>query len=394
MGIFNNLKKSKKQKKSVEKEAQSKKKKRKFKLLKSQRERRREKANRDENFDMFRGWIGDRDYRTFQGLINGILVILGVVVGIFGCYFTVKGLNKYHFDLENNTNPIGDELVFSRSEAKLKFGGAWTDKDRNVTIVKLNYNDQARELLSTKGSNYKIFIVDDDNKVGKKVKMSYGILGTKGSGFLFVKGKLDKKAYQVILTNQLNIDKDDSEENSLSNSGGVGKNVKDLSQSELEESMSKTEKSDIDKKGHINFNKNSHKPNVDYIDFRVNTYSKSTKVMNESFLNSAGEIDYAKALDETTTKKAVEDVAKSIKQEEENNKKDKIRLAEFKDRVKQNKDDEDAKENVESIKKDIKERNETIKQYEKLKSRYENEDFDKSSFGDMQENYKVIHSVK
>ena len=34
------------------------------------------------------------------------------------------------------------------------------------------------------------------------------------------------------------------------------------------------------------------------------------------------------------------------------------------------------------------------KELEKLKKRYVEEDFDKSSFGDMQENYKVIHSTK
>lgn len=391
MGVFDKLKKKNKDEKSL---SDSKKKNKRTRIFKSKRERRKEKENRDENFAMFRGIIGDRDYRTYQGMINGILVIVAFIIGVFGIYFTTNGLSKYNFDLENNTNPIGDELEFSRSEAKLKFGGAWTDKNKEVTIVKLNYNDKARQMLSTKGSKYKIFVVDDKRKLKGKVKMSYGILGTKGSGFLFINGKLDKKAYQVILTNQLDITPTESDDSSVSSSsGGVDSNPEDLSQTELEESVSKIDKNDINKKGHINFDKNSHKPNVDYIDFRVNTYSKSTKVMNESFRKPNGEIDYAKALDKTTTKKAVENVDKSIKEENQKNKNDEIRLNEYKDRVKQNKDDEDAKEEIKSIKKDIKERDEKIEKYKKLKSRYENEDFDKSSFGDMQENYKMIHST-
>ncbi|MCW0998231.1 flagellar biosynthesis protein FliS, partial [Streptococcus anginosus] len=88
------------------------------------------------------------------------------------------------------------------SEAKLKFGGAWTDKNRDVTVVKLGYNKKAREELSTKGTQYKLFVVDNDNKIQKHAKISYGILGTQGDGFLIIDGKLDKKAYQIVMTNQ------------------------------------------------------------------------------------------------------------------------------------------------------------------------------------------------
>ncbi|HCU7653984.1 TPA: hypothetical protein OVC47_001570 [Staphylococcus aureus] len=399
MKLFKGGKKSKNKKKKENTTSSTKsesKKTKKFKFFKSQRERRREKANRDEDFEMFRGIAGDRDYRTYQGLINGILVFIGVAITVLGGILTIGGLNNYKQFLDNNTTPIGDTLTFGKSEASLKFGGAWTDKNRNVTVVKLKYSKGARSKLSTQGKQYKLFIKDDENKVKKNIKMGYGVLGTHGDGFLFINGKLDKKAYQVIITNQLDITSGDDSETDTSGSSStsnISKRADELTQSELEESLSKTKRSDYKDNGRINFGKNSHKPNVDYIDFRVNAYSDSTKVINDNFQKPNGEIDYSKVIDKTTIDDVVKAVDKDIKQNKEKTKSYKAGIKEFEQRVKKNKDDEDAKENIKTLKKKVEDNEEELKELENLKKRYIEEDFDKSSFGDMQENYKVIHST-
>src|SRR5699024_11230347 len=106
-----------------------------------------------------------------------LFVIASFACIVLGVVLTLSGFASRRVLFRSNTTPAGEELKFSNSEAKLNFGGAWTDKKRDVTVVKLQYNKKAREELSTKGTQYKLHIVDDSNKVQDKIKMSYGILG-------------------------------------------------------------------------------------------------------------------------------------------------------------------------------------------------------------------------
>ncbi|WP_194748018.1 hypothetical protein [Staphylococcus chromogenes] len=370
--------------------------KRKRKIFKSQREKRREKANRDVNYDMFRGWFGDRDYRTKQGLVNALLVVIAMTFLILGVFWTATGFSKYKFYLANNTTPIGDTLEFGKSEATLKFGGAWTDKNREVTVVKLHYNDKSRELLSTQGKNYKLFVIDDKGEIINRAKLSYGLLGTQGDGFLFINGKLDKRAYQIVITNQLDVGDSSTDSDTGIDSKGENENLAEradeLTQSELEESLSKVKRSDVSENGRINFLKNSHKPNVDYIDFRVNAYSDSTKVVNDNFKKANGTIDYSKVLDETTVQSVIKSVDSDIKSKENEIEQLKVRKDEFKERLKRNKDDKTSKDNISSIDKKLEENNKSLENLKKLKEKYEQENFDKSSFGEMQEKFKMIKS--
>lgn len=51
----------------------------------------------------------------------------------------------------NNTTPIGSSLEFARSGAEITISDVWTDQNRDVTVVKLGYSQNARKLLSTQG---------------------------------------------------------------------------------------------------------------------------------------------------------------------------------------------------------------------------------------------------
>lgn len=367
-------------------------------LKKSKRDKIREKKNRNSDYEMFRGILGDRDYRTRQGIVGALLLILAVVIFVFSVGYVIVGTAKYKTFQKNNTTPIGEELKFRKSGASVKFGGAWTDKKRNVTVVKLKYDKQARNMLSTQGSNYKIYVVDKKKKLKNKVKMSYGILGTEGDGFLFIKGDWDKQAYNIFITNELNMTTGSSSELVTGNNNGgssateklAREDVDELTTSELESSLSEVENNNGSKSGRFNFGDDSNKPNVDYIDFRVNSYSKSTKVYNGSFLTSNGDIDYSKVIDTSSVEHVIKSVDKDIKKAKAKNKQYDDSIEEFKKRVERNKEDEDSKSNIKSLEKKKEENEETIRRLEKLKELYQNEDFDKSSFGDMSEGFKSI----
>src|SRR5699024_11275215 len=65
----------------------------------------------------------------------------------------------------------------------------------------------ARNQLSTKGKNYRLYLVSEEE--GKPdVEMQYGILGTQGDGFLFIKGDLGERAYQVFRSEERRVGKE------------------------------------------------------------------------------------------------------------------------------------------------------------------------------------------
>jgi hypothetical protein len=381
------------------------------KNISRKRESEREKKRKDEYFEMFKGLFGDRDYRTKQGLINALLFLVSISGVIFFTFVLISGIASWESHKQSNTTPIGDEIKFQKSGATLNFGGVWTDKKRDVTAIKLKYDKKARNKLSTRGESYKLYLIDSEGKLTKKdVKVSYGIL-TQGDGFLFIKGHLSKKAYQIVLTNQSDIDVTSStdddydevdelndDESTTSSTDRLARQSKDeVSDADIEESLSELKQGDVSKKGHLDFGSGKDKkeePNVDYASFRVNVFSDSTKVFNGSFLDKDNNIDYGKVVEQSSTKDAIKNIDKKIAELEEIQDKNDESLDELEYRVKRDKNDEDSKESIESIKGKQEKNKEKVENYKSLKERYEKYDITKDSFDDMQEEFKILNSLK
>lgn len=381
------------------------------KNISRKRESEREKKRKDEYFEMFKGLFGDRDYRTKQGLVNALLFLVSISGVIFFTFVLISGIASWESHKQSNTTPVGEEIKFQKSGATLGFGGVWTDKKRDVTAIKLKYDRKARNKLSTRGESYKLYLIDSEGKLTKKdVKVSYGIL-TQGDGFLFIKGHLSKKAYQIVLTNQSDIDVTSStdddydevdelndDESTTSSTDRLARQSEDeISDADIEESLSKLKQGDISKKGHLDFGSGKDKkeePNVDYASFRVNIFSDSTKVFNGSFLDKDNNIDYGKVVEQSSTKDAIKNIDKKIAELEEIQERNDESLDELEYRVKRDKNDEDSKESIESIKEKQEKNKEKVENYKSLKERYEKYDITKDSFDDMQEEFKILESLK
>ena len=352
----------------------------------------KEKKKRETNIPkIYQSRWGDRDPRTRQGVTFFILLFLNVLgIFLFTIWLMIQFVN-YSVYLKENTTKIGTELQYAKSKAKVTLSDVWTDKDRNVTMVKLGYDRQSRNLLSTKGKNYKIYLIDKEGKKPKGVQMSYGILGSEGDGYLFIKGHLEEKAYQILLTSQVELTTggevtDDSDEED-SASDIEAQKADDISDASIKRSLSKSSHGDISDNGILDFTKNAKEPNADYINFRVNAYSDSTKVYKGSFLKADESIDYGKIIEQTSLKDVIKDIDEKIKEREKKAKQYDVSLEEYEERAKDNKEDQDAKNNVSAIKDSIKENDEKLENLKKSKEKYETADFDKSSFGDMQDKY-------
>lgn len=341
--------------------------------------------------EIYQSLWGDRDPRTRQGITFFFLLFFNVLGLVLCTVWLVVQLFNYGHYLKENTTKIGTELQFAKSKAKVTLNDVWTDKDRNVTMVKLGYDNQSRNLLSTKGKNYKIYLIDKEGKKPKGVKISYGILGSEGDGYLFIKGHLKEKAYQILLTSQIelttgNETEDDSEDDDSATDIESQKS-EDISDASIKRSLSKSSQGDISDNGILNFDSKKNQPNADYINFRVNAFSDSTHVFKGSFLKADNTIDYGKVIEQTSLRTVIKDIDDKIKEREKKAKQYQVSLEEYEQRAKDNKEDTDARSSVNEIKDSIKENNEKLDNLKASKEKYENADFDKSSFGDMQENY-------
>ena len=353
----------------------------------------REKKKKEKDIPkIYQSIWGDRDPRTRQGITFFIMLFLNVLGIILFTIWLVFQFISYGQYLRENTTKIGTELQFAKSKAKVTLSDVWTDKQHNVTMVKLGYDRQSRNLLSTKGKNYKIYLIDKEGKKPKGVDISYGILGTEGDGYLFIKGHLDEKAYQILLTSQIELTTgNESDDDSTGEEDGTAdiesQKPEDISDASIKRSLSESSQGDISDNGILDFSKNSKEPNADYIDFRVNAYSDSTKVYKGSFLKADESIDYGKIIEQTSLKDVIENIDKKIKEREKKAKQYKVSLEEYEERAKDNKEDQNAKSSVNEIKESIKENDEKLETLKKSKEKYETADFDKSSFGDMQDDY-------
>lgn len=348
------------------------------------RKKNRKTADGKPIFDIMGGLLGDKEKRTYEGgrylLITLALVLL--LASSIG-YFMV-GKSKYNYWSLNNTTAPGTTLAYSRSLAPVTIASVWTDKNRDVTVVEFKYDDTAKNLLSTKGKNYNLYLATDKKDPNPKVeKMEYGLLGTEGNGYLFIKGKLKPRAYQIYIANTLEFT---SETSDVSTSTTVS----DIDES-VTKKISEVSLSDISDNGIAeDKEKKADEPVADNINFRINNYSVNTKVFKGSFLDANGDIDYSAILKNTNIKTLIDFTNKQIEKSEHQLTILDVGLKEYQDRLRQNPEDLQAKENIETTKTSIEEEKKVLRELEQTKAKYVTADFDKSSFGEMQEKFKVV----
>lgn len=410
--------KQKAKKQSANNSSQSKKKKLTRAEKKELKRKRKEFQNNKPSYKVEGGIGGDRDPRTKNGIrilsffIIGLFLIVG---GIIGGAFGVKGWTDYQ---KNNTTPLGTSLAFTKTDnAKVNINEVWTDKDRNVTVAKIGYPDSTRDILSNNGTSYKLYM----NTKGQSpdAQMAYGILGSEGDGYLFIKGKLKDQPYNIGIKNTVSLTTDSTSRPSTSSSSSSSNNAADENLEVAISSMNKDGSSNSLFGSNKDKDAEKAKDQNDFIKFIINPYSDNTKVYKGSFLTPSGDIDYSKVVSQTSVESAINRIDKQIENREGNLEKLKSSEKEFEKRIKQEKkqkekedkkkekedkkkdkedkdkkkDDDKSKEkekttkseqNLEDVQKSIKEEQEGIEALQVKKETFEKADFNEDSFGDMQ----------
>lgn len=364
------------------------------KAKKKKPKKKRKKKRFEGKPQMFHSMWGDKDKRTKRNVIFLVMLVATIIGAIITTIWLISGFYKYHQYQKNNTTEIGTELEYSKSGAKVTISSVWTDTNRDVAMIRLSYDKTARNLLSTNGKNYKLYLIDKNGTKPKDLHLAYGVLGTEGDGYLFVKGNLEEQAYTFLITNQVELDAGSdagasADDDPTSSSDVISQDADDVTTDSIKSSLAEVGEEDIDDNGILNFSNKTATPDLDYITFRVNAFSDSTKVYKGSFLDDKGEIDYQKLIRQTSLQQKVKQIDEKIKQKEKQDDVYGESIKEYDSRLKENKDDEVAKENLENVKESRKQINEELENLKKIREKYEQANFGREDFGEMQTDYKA-----
>lgn len=391
--------------KKKEKELKNKKKPSKKKLSKEEKKEMKRKRksfqSSKKKYDIEGGIAGDRDPRTKRDMVSTGIAVAAIFLLIVGFVSYGFGQHAYNNFKKNNTEEFGSTKSFTQSGAKVKFSEVWTDKNRDVTVVKLGYPENTKDKLSNRGKAYKLYMKPKGAK--PKAKMAYGILGIEGDGYLFIKGKLKDQPYHIGIENTLTLTTKSIDSSSTSSS------LTDDSDNNLESAISSM---NDDGSSNSWFKKDDDegtkaKKERDFIKFIINPYSSNTKVYKGSFLTPSGDIDYSKVIAQTSVDSAIKKKEKDYDKHKSNLKDLEVSEKEYQKRVDAEKKEEKEKAKKKGKKKEDEEKSSTDrktnnesnlektqqsikdekKQMDNLKEEIntlKSSDFSKKDFGEMQ----------
>ncbi|GAA8616854.1 hypothetical protein LDL00_11550 [Staphylococcus epidermidis] len=329
----------------------------------------------------------DKDKRTRRSGFHTLIYILLLVGVFFSFVMGINGGKNWYKDTIMNTSALGTELEFPLSGAEIKLGDVYTDKNRNLTVVRLSYDEEAHTKLPANGSDYDLMLKSKDHK---NIKAAYGLLGSNGDGYIFIKGKMGNQPFQVGLRNKVKLSTGKDEDSS----GGNTTKIQEVkNENEMIDSITGTSETSANKNGIYNIFKDDSKKEIKYdaINFRINSHSKTTKVYKGSFINKDGSIKYGEVVKQMNTKQSLDKINENIKKYKSKVETYKISIKEYEGRVKKDKHNSQAKKNLEDVKKAKKDAEKSLEINKKAKEQYENYSFDKSSFEKMSDENKTIY---
>ncbi|MEX2935972.1 hypothetical protein [Staphylococcus saprophyticus] len=357
------------------------------KKAKKRRSQIRSGRSRRHRPDILKTIFSDKDVRTRKSGRHALIYFILLFAAFFCLVMIINGGKNMYKDTVTNTSKIGTELLFPLSDSKVNLADVYTDKEHNLTVVRLAYGNEAHKSLPSDGENYDVLL---KSKNKKDIKATYGLLGSNGDGYLFIKGDMGNQPFQIGLRNKLNLSTGKS--NDGISEGSVPKADSVNNKSEMIDSITGTSEQSSNKNGIYDmFKDKSEKPKYDAVNFRINQHSKSTKVYNGSFLDENGEIKYGEVVKQMNVKSSVEKIDKQINNLEGKIETYDVSIKEYERKVKKDKHNAEAKADLNDAK-DAKETTQkALEGQKRLKEQYNNYEFTKDSFEIMSQPDKTIY---
>ena len=100
----------------------------------------------------------DSSKRTKQISNNAITIAVCIIISILSIFFVFTGTLKYNGMVSRSSSPVGTEMTFTRSNAKVKISGLYTDKSKSALVIRISPEDDAQTKLPFKGTDYKVYL--------------------------------------------------------------------------------------------------------------------------------------------------------------------------------------------------------------------------------------------
>lgn len=331
--------------------------------------------------------FSDRDVRTRKSGRHALVYFILLFAAFFCVAMIINGGKNMYKDTIMNTTKIGTEFLFPLSQAKVNLGDVYTDKNHDLTVVRVSYTQGAHKYLPSDGENYDLLL---KSKKKKNIEASYGLLGSNGDGYIFIKGDMGKQPFQIALRNKLKLATGKDQDGTGNESFSEGKTVDN--ENEMIDSITGKGETSTNKNGIYDmFKDKSKKPKFDAINFRINSYSKTTKVYDGSFLNKDGSIKYGEVVKQMNVKSSIRELDKKINSLESKIDTYNVSIKEYEKRVKKDKHNSEAKTDLKDAKDTKQKAEKSLESYKKMRAQYDDFEFTKDSFEIMSQPDKTIY---
>lgn len=130
--------------------------------------------------------------RTTISLITILISLIWIPIGVM----------QYNSVVARSSTMIGSELKFERSDSTVTLQNIYTDKNKDVMIVRFKPSDDAQSNLPFKGSDFRVMIGAKSLQGLKEVSILFGKMSSDGDMFLIIPKPKLEEIYTVFVINE------------------------------------------------------------------------------------------------------------------------------------------------------------------------------------------------
>ena len=336
--------------------------------------------------------FGDLSTRTKNISKYAISIMVAVMIFIVCIPWYLIGNHTFNQIVLRSSSPIGTQLTFNRSQADVQIADIYTDKKKNVLIVRIRVDNVAQSRLPFKGSDYKVYIASKSTNDLKSMPILFGRMSTDGDMFLMIPKPTDT-VYSIFIQNKNFIG-----EGTIDSKDKSTKEVADLSDNSIAAALSNYRYDD---------NKNSTSKGTykittddnDTVSFRltINPASKDEnyrpKVINANLLKKEGNaevFDFDAFFNKVFKESALKELDKQYEQLAQTKLRQEKTLRDYQERYAANANDTTAKSQIDSITSKINDTENQLSVLSKKIADYKNLTYSDDLFKNLQTKAKVI----